>query len=452
MNFKRKAYERFLEWKSKSHGRTALMVEGARRVGKSTLVMEFAEKEYEDYLLLDFAIEDNDVKENFKQNVGHLETFFRNLFLAKGKKELKPGKSVIIFDEVQLFALARQAIKYLVKDGRYDYIETGSLISIKENTKNILIPSEEYKIKMFPMDFEEFLWAIGDSVTYPAVHDAWLHKSPIGNSPHRKIMTKFRTYLAVGGMPQAVDAFVHNDTYSQIDLVKRSILSLYEDDLRKYDNVHAEKTSVIFKTIPEQLSNHNSHFKFSLIEKEARYRSYADSVSFIAESMIGSECIGVTAPAVELEAYADKGNFKLYMGDSGLLVSQMAKSMGSAEEMYKTLIFDKGGVNFGIVMENAVAQIFRSCGKDLYFHEFMYKEAGEVSEKKYEVDFLFSKKMRICPVEVKSSGYKRHASFDKFKEKYHLKFGGRYVIYTKDLKVEDDIIYLPVYMTPFIFG
>ena len=451
MTFKRKAYNKLLEWKTNSHGKTALIVEGARRVGKSTLVMEFIQKEYDDYLFLDFAKENDVVKENFKQNIGDLDVFFRTLFLAKGK-DLKPNSNTaIVFDEVQLCPLARQAIKYLVADGRYDYIETGSLISIKRNKEKILIPSEEYKIKMFPMDFEEFLWATGDAVTFSAIRDAWNKKEPMGDKIHHKIMTQFRTYLAVGGMPQAVDSYVHGDTWKQIDFIKQTIISLYEDDLSSYDNENAEKSSILFKTIPEQLANHNSHFKFSLVEKSARYKNYLHSISFIAQSMIGNECIGVTSPEIDMEAYADKSNFKLYMGDTGLLVTLMTKSIDSADDLYKTIIFNKSDMNFGIVMENAVAQMMRTCGKDLYFHEFMYKNDGEAKEKKYEIDFLFTKKLKICPIEVKSSGYARHASFDNFKKKYHLKFGGRYIIYTKDLKTVDDIVYLPVYMTPCLF-
>lgn len=252
-------------------------------------------------------------------------------------------------------------------------------------------------------------------------------------------------------MPQAVDSYVNGDTWKQIDFIKQTIISLYEDDLASYDDENSEKASVIFKTIPEQLANHNSHFKFSLVDKDARYKNYVNSVSFIAKSMIGNECIGVTSPESDMEAYADKSNFKLYMGDTGLLVTLITKSIDSSDELYKTIIFNKSDMNFGMVLENAVAQMIRSCDKNLYFHEFMYKNEDEIKEKKYEIDFLFTKKMKICPIEVKSSGYARHVSFDNFKKKYQIKFGGRYIIYTKDLKVVDDIVYLPVYMTPCLF-
>lgn len=447
MIFKRKIYQKLKEWKTLSHGQTALMLEGARRIGKSTIAENFAQNEYEDYLILDFAQESKEIKKIFEENIGDLDTFFRNLFLLKGKS-LPEKKSVIIFDEVQLFPIARQSIKYLVKDGRYDYIETGSLISIKKNVQNILIPSEEYKLKMYPMDFEEFLWAKKDDVTAPAIRDAFARRRPLGDSIHRKIMDTFRTYLAVGGMPQAVQAFVEGQTYQEIDFIKRNILSLYTDDLRKYDDDTHDKASVIFKTIPEQLGNHNSHFRFSMVDKNARYKNYIDAVNFIAESMIGNECINVTAPEVSLEASADRSNFKLYMGDTGLLVTQIMKSQDATEDnLYKALIFGKLGINQGMIIENMVAQMLKANGYDLFFHEFMYCNNEATKEKKYEIDFLLVKKKKICPVEVKSSGYKNHRSFDLFLQKYPIKMEDKVIIYTKDLKYEDGILYLPLYMT-----
>lgn len=446
MIFKRKIYNKMLKWKSLSQGTSALMIEGARRVGKSTIVTEFARNEYEDYILLDFVKESPDIRRNFEENLDDLDTFFRNLFLLKGKS-LSANKSVIIMDEVQLFPTARQAIKYLVADGRYDYIETGSLISIKKNVRDILIPSEEYKLKMYPMDFEEFLWAKGDTVTFPVIKDAFNMRKPLGEAIHRKIMKHFRTYMAVGGMPQAVDAFVSGKNYEQIDFVKRNILSLYEDDLKKYDDDNREKASVIFKTLPEQLENHNSHFKFSLIDKNARYRHYIEAVDFIAESMIGNVCIGVTSPEVALELYADKSNFKLYMGDTGLLVTQI---MGNRDEtgtdLYKALIFDKIGINQGIILENIVAQILRSNGYSLYFHEFLYQKDQDHASNKYEIDFLMVRKKKVCPLEVKSSSYMTHKSFDYFARKYPIKLEDKYIIYSKDLMFKDGVTYLPFYM------
>ncbi len=450
MVFKRKVYDKLLEWKELSAGTSAVLLEGARRIGKSTIVEEFAKREYDDYMILDFAKESKDVKNNFIENIDDMDTFFRNLFLLKGRS-LKGKRCVLIFDEVQLFPLARQAIKYLVADGRYEYIETGSLISIRKNVKDILIPSEEYRIKMYPMDFEEYLWAIGDDVTYDAIKNAFEKRTALGDAVHRKIMKVFRTYMAVGGMPQPVDAYVNGKTFAQIDFVKRNILQLYEEDLVKYDTDNREKASVIYKTIPEQLENKNSHFKFSLVDKNARYQNYVDAVSFIAESMIGNECINVTKPEVALELFSDRSNFKLYMGDTGLLVTRIMKNRDETDEnLYKALIIDDLGINQGMILENVVAQMLKTSGHELYFHEYLYKPEGNEKEKKYEIDFITVKKKKICPIEVKSSNYKSHKSFDYLLKKYQLKMEDRYIIYTKDLKYEDGITYIPVYMTPFI--
>ncbi len=447
MVLKRKIYDQMLEWKKLSGGSSAILIEGARRIGKSTVVAEFAKNEYEDHLILDFAQEPKEVRRNFEENIGDPDVFFRNLFLLKGRA-LPEKKSVIIMDEVQLFPTARQAIKYLVADGRYDYIETGSLISIKKNVHDILIPSEEYKLKMYPMDFEEFLWANGNTITAPAIRDAFDRKKPLGSSIHRKIMKDFRTYLVVGGMPQAVLAFVEGKNFEQIDFIKRNILSLYEDDLKKYDDDEHEKAAVVYKTIPEQLEKRNSHFKFSLVDKHARYRNYIDAVDFIAESMIGNICVNVTAPEVSLEAYTDRSNFKLYMGDSGLLVTQiMMNSAETGTDIYKALIFDKLGINQGMVLENATAQMLRSNGYSLYFHEFSLDSDKKISESKYEIDFLIVRKKKICPIEVKSSGYRSHKSFDHFVRKYPIKMEDRFVIYSKDLEFENGITYIPFYMT-----
>ena len=450
MFFRRKAYVKLLQWKELAAGTSAVLLEGARRIGKSTIVEEFAKNEYDDYMILDFARENRDVQNLFIDDMDDLDSFFRNLFLLKGR-DLKGKNCVLIFDEVQLFPKARQAIKYLVADGRYDYIETGSLISIRKNIQNILIPSEEYRIKMYPMDFEEYLWALGDTVTFEAIKSAYERRKPLGNSVHRKIMKKFRTYMVIGGMPQAVSAFVEGKTFAQIDFIKRNILSLYEEDLAKYDRDNREKASVVFRTIPEQLENKNSHFKFSVIDKNARYQNYVDAVSFISESMMGNECINVTKPEVALELFADRSNFKLYMGDTGLLVTQIMKSRDETDEdLYKALIIDNLSINQGMIIENVVAQMLRASGHELYFHEYLYTPEDSVREKKYEIDFMTVKKKKICPIEVKSSGYMSHKSFDYLTKKYQLKMQDRYIIYTKDLKYKDEIMYIPIYMTMLI--
>lgn len=446
MYFRRKIYDRLLEWKETSNGKSAVLIEGARRVGKSTIAEEFARKEYDDYILLDFALESKDMRRNFEENIGDLDTFFRNLFIIKGK-DLPRRRAVIIFDEVQLFPLARQAIKYLVADGRYDYIETGSLISIKKNVQNILIPSEEEKLKMYPMDFEEFLWAKGNTAVMPAIKTAFESRKPLGNAAHRKIMQIFREYIAVGGMPQAVLAYVNGESYASIDRVKQGILSLYEDDLRKYDDEERKKASLVFKTIPKQLSDHEMHFTFSEINTNARYVNYVESVEFVAESMMGNRCANVTMPDVLLELYSDRSNFKLYMGDTGLLVSQLIREGEETEDIYRALIYDKLSSNLGMIFENIVAQMLKAGGRELFFHEYKYVPEGTETEKKYEIDFLIVKNKKICPIEVKSSGYTSHKSFDYFIEKYPIKVQERYIIYTKDLKFTDGITYIPAYMT-----
>ena len=446
MYFRRKIYDRLLEWKETSNGKSAVLIEGARRVGKSTIAEEFARKEYDDYILLDFALESKDMRRNFEENIGDLDTFFRNLFIIKGK-DLPRRRAVIIFDEVQLFPLARQAIKYLVADGRYDYIETGSLISIKKNVQNILIPSEEEKLKMYPMDFEEFLWAKGNTAVMPAIKTAFESRKPLGNAAHRKIMQIFREYIAVGGMPQAVLAYVNGESYASIDRVKQVILSLYEDDLRKYDDEEREKASLVFKTIPKQLSDHEMHFTFSEINTNARYVNYVESVEFVAESMMGNRCANVTMPDVLLELYSDRSNFKLYMGDTGLLVSQLIREGEETEDIYRALIYDKLSSNLGMIFENIVAQMLKAGGRELFFHEYKYVPEGTETEKKYEIDFIIVKNKKICPIEVKSSGYTSHKSFDYFIEKYPIKVQERYIIYTKDLKFTDGITYIPAYMT-----
>lgn len=448
-NFKRKFYKEMLEWKNTSNGCSALMIDGARRIGKSTLAETFAKNEYDDYLIIDFAIAPREIKENF-ENIGKLDIFFRNLFLFTGK-EFKPGRCVIIFDEVQKFPLARQSIKYLVKDGRYDYIETGSLISIKKKSQEILIPSEEDKRKMYPMDFEEFLWATGDTVTAPFIKECFEKRIPVGDQLHRKFMNTFRTYFAVGGMPQAVSAYVEGKTYKQIDSIKRNILSLYEEDLKKYDSDNLEKASAIFKSIPEQLSNHNCKFKFSTINENARYKNYVQSVKCIDESMMGNYCRNVTNPEITLDLFAESDNFKLYMGDTGLLISQILKTSSETEgELYKKIILGKLGTNLGMIFENLVAQMLRARGYELFFHEYNYCPEGNEKEKKYEIDFLIIKDKHVCPIEVKSSDYKKHESFDYFVKKYNLRKHERFIIYTKDLSKDDDITYLPVYMTLFL--
>ena len=446
--FERKVYHYLKKWKEEANGSSAILIEGARRVGKSTVVEEFAKNEYDDYILIDFSTAEQAIKDNFN-NIGNMDSFFRNLFVLTGKT-LKKRSGVIIFDEIQFFPKARQSIKQLVKDGRFDYIETGSLISINKNVQDILIPSEEENIKMYPMDFEEFLWAIGNDAIMGPMQEAFVNRKPLGNDIHRAIMKEFRVYMAIGGMPQAIEAYVNGDSYQQIDRVKKGILRLYINDLRKHDSEDGDKAEVLFKALPEQLMNHNSIFRLSGVEENARMRNCGNAIDFLNHSMIVNNCVNVTQPEVVLEMYAEHSKFKMYMGDTGLLVTHILNNGGDTDKMYRSLIIDNLGINQGYIFENMVAQMLRANGHELYFHEFEYCPKDNIASKQYEVDFLTVKGKRISPIEVKSSGYKSHKSFDYFKEKYQLKMNERFIIYTKDLAFEDEILYIPIYMTIFL--
>ena len=445
--FKRKVYQYLKTWKVESAGTSAVMIEGARRVGKSTVAEEFARSEYDDYILIDFSIAEKAIKDNF-DNIANIDTFFRNLFILTGKT-LTKRKCVIIFDEVQFFPKARQSIKQLVKDGRFDFIETGSLISIKKNVKDILLPSEEC-IRMYPMDFEEFLWAIGNNAIIDNIRDAFEKRRPLGDAIHRKILKEFRVYMAVGGMPQAVAAYAEGQSYMQIDRVKRGILRLYINDLKKHDTEYSDRAETVFKSIPEQLMNHNSVFRLSVVDENARTRNCRNAIDFLNESMIVNNCVNVTKPEATLEMYADRTKFKMYMGDTGLLITHILNNGGDIDKMYRSLIIDDLGINQGMIFENMVAQMLRANGHELYFHEFEYSSVDNKSSKKYEVDFLTVKGKLLSPIEVKSSGYKSHKSFDYFKEKYQIKMNDRFIVYTKDLSFEDGVLYIPVYMTIFL--
>jgi len=443
--FKRKAYDRLLDWKSSSNGKSALLIEGARRIGKSTVAERFAQENYADYLLLDFALESQDVRENF-DNIGNLDMFFRNLFLLKGKS-LPKGDAVIIFDEVQLFPLARQAIKALVNDGRYHYIETGSLISIKKNVQDILIPSEEERFKMFPMDFEEYLWAMGDDVTAPAIRDAFVTRTALSDAVHRRIMREYRTYLAVGGMPQAVEALADGADFTEIDRVKRTILGLYEADLYKHDSEMGTRTAEVFKSIPSQLSHRNSRFHYADVDDNARDRNLKESIDLLDESMVVNICRNVSSPEVALGLYEERENLKMYMGDTGLLITQVMKGNPDVgDALYRALISGRLGLNEGMVVENSVAQALARSGHGLFFHEYEYQPPGTSEARLYEVDFLLVRGKRVCPIEVKSSGYKAHKSFDYFTDKYDIKVNERFIVYMKNLSRQGNLAFIPLYM------
>jgi len=441
--FQRKIYNKLLEWKRESNGKTALLVEGARRIGKSTVVEAFARKEYKSYILIDFSKASKEVKGLF-DDVSDLDYIFLRLQLIY-KTDLHNRDSVIIFDEVQLCPKARQAIKHLVKDYRYDYIETGSLISIQKNIKDILIPSEERKISMFPMDFEEFLWATGDTSTSKLLTDVIERKLSVGDAVNRKLMRDFRLYMLVGGMPQAVASYLESNNLRIVDETKRDILSLYRDDFRKIDTTG--RISMLFDAIPAQLNTNASRYQVSSVLSGER----ADSVLELISDMVDSRTVQIAYhandPNVGLANSKDLRRFKLFLADTGLFTTLIFKDKDFTENIiYEKLLSDKLSVNLGYVYENAVAQILTANGHSLYYYTFL----NEKTNHNYEIDFLLSKKNKICPIEVKSSGYSTHKSLDVFCEKFSDRVLDKYLIYTKDFKKDTDILMMPVYMLPFL--
>lgn len=441
--FKRKIYEKLLEWKLDSAGQTAILIEGARRVGKSTVAEAFAKNEYKSYILIDFSKASKDVKELF-EDVSDLDYIFLRLQLLY-KTDLYKRESVIIFDEVQLCPMARQAIKHLVKDGRYDYIETGSLISIKKNIKDILIPSEERKISMFPMDFEEFLWATGDMSTSRLLAELIDRNVPAGDAVHRKLMRIFRLYMLVGGMPQAVSTYIETNNFRKVDDIKRDILKLYKDDFKKIDT--SGRISMLFDAIPGQLNTNASRYQVSSVLQGER----ADTILELIANMVDSKTVQIAYhandPNVGLANGKDLRRFKLFLMDTGLFVTLIFNDKDFTENViYEKVLSDKLGANLGYVYENAVAQILATNGHALYYHTFL----NETTKHNYEIDFLLSKRNKICPIEVKSSGYNTHKSMDAFCEKYSERILNKYLVYTKDLKKDADLLMLPIYMLPFL--
>ena len=440
--FQRKIYDKLWEWKRESNGKTALLIEGARRVGKSTIAEAFAKEAYKSYILIDFSKASKEVRELF-DDVSDLDYIFLRLQLLY-KTDLHKRESVIIFDEVQLCPMARQAIKHLVKDYRYDYIETGSLISIKKNIEGILIPSEERKISMFPMDFEEFLWAKGDTTTSRLLANVLEKFIPLGDAVHCKLMRDFRLYMLVGGMPQAVETYMETNNFRKVDEIKRDILKLYEDDFRKIDT--SGRISMLFDAIPAQLNTNASRYQVSSVLSNER----ADTVLELIADMVDSKTVQIAYhandPNVGLANAKDIRRFKLFMADTGLLTTLIFKDKDFTENIvYEKILRDKLSVNLGYVYENIVAQILSVNGHALYYHTFL----NEKSKHNYEIDFLLSKKNKICPIEVKSSGYNTHKSLDAFSKKYSERILEKYLVYTKDLKKEGDILMIPIYLLPF---
>ena len=441
--FTRKIYREILEWKENRSDKYALLVKGARRVGKSTIVEEFAKKEFKSYIMIDFAHVSKDIKDLFEDTYD-LDFFFLQLQQLSGTK-LYEKESVIIFDEVQLLPKARQAIKYLIADGRYKYIETGSLLSIKKNTKDILIPSEEHKISMYPMDFEEFLWAIGDEVSIETIKILLEKKRPAGNAIHRNLMRIFRLYMLIGGMPQAVETYLEKNNLQEVDEIKREIVDLYEEDFTKIDA--SGLAGDIYDAIPANLSSNASRYILSNAREGTRSERVRNLLPDILSSYTVNIAYHANNPAVGMALEKDVGRYKLFTSDVGLFVTLAFRDKNYIENIiYNKLLSDKLEANLGYVYENAVAQMLVAKGNNLFY----YTMGNNSSNHLYEIDFLISTGNKICPIEVKSGNYRFHKSLDQFCDKFRSRIGNKYLVHTKDYKWENGINYIPVYMLPFL--
>ena len=443
MTFKRKIYSKLLSWKNETHGKTAVLIEGARRVGKSTIAEEFGKNEYRSYILIDFTKVSDTVIRLF-DDLSDLDYIFLQLQVIF-KKDLYKRESLIIFDEVQFCPKARQAVKHLVADNRYDYIETGSLISIRKNVKDILIPSEERKIQMYPMDFEEFLWAMDDSRTYPLIESLWEAKKSFGDDMNRTLLRKFRLYMLVGGMPQAVSTYIETNNFRFVDEVKRDILNLYEEDFRKIDP--SGKAGLLFKSIPSQLEKNASRYQVSSVLEDERASSVLELISEMENSktvLISYHCAD---PNAGLSRTRDLENFKMFLCDTGLFTTMIFRDRDFTENViYEKLLSGNLEANLGYLYENVVAQILTANGNRLFYYTFM----NEKSRHNYEVDFLLARRNKICLLEVKSGGYKTHASMDAFCEKFSSRVLEKYLVYTKEFRKDRDIFCIPFYFVPLL--
>lgn len=441
--YKRKLYNTMLKWKSERNGDTALLIQGARRVGKSTIAEEFARNEYKSYILIDFSKVSKEVSDLFNDISDLNYLFIRLQFIYQ--IPLYERESVIIFDEVQLQPLARQAIKHLVKDHRYDYIETGSLISVRSRSRDILVPSEETKVDMYPMDYEEFRWTLGDTTTIPLLRTAFEKKMPLGDAVHRKLMRDFRLYMLVGGMPQAVSAYIRTNNFTAVDQAKRDIIALYEEDFGKIDD--SGRAKALYDAIPSQLSRNAMRYQVGRAIDKERVDRLENIVKVMDDSMTVNVAYHSDVPNVGLALTKNKEYFKMYASDTGLFVTLAFKDSDITENViYDKLLNDKLSTNLGYVYENVIAQMLRATGKNLFYHTIPYAEG----KKYYEIDFVIPDKHKISPIEVKSSGYKAHKSLDEFCSKFSDRIMNRYLIYTKDYKRENGVEYVPVYMTMFL--
>ncbi len=446
---KRKIYEELLKWKKEKQGKTAILIDGARRVGKSYIAELFAQENYKSYILVDFSRVPQIIKDLFDNYLDDLNYLFTYLSGYYGKK-LYERESIIIFDEVQFCPKARGAIKHLVADGRYDYIETGSLISIKKNVKDILIPSEEHQIKMYPMDFEEFMWALGNDTLMDFIKKCYNSKTPLNQALHRKAMDYFKEYLIVGGMPQAVKLYSETRDFEKVDETKREILRLYREDIRKFADEVSLKVEQIFDEIPAQLQKHEKKFNLAALDVNARYREYYGAFYWLADAGLANIAYNTTEPNIGLRLTMEGSSFKCYMFDTGLLISMAFDEKGLVdEEIYKKILFDKLSFNEGMILENVVAQMLVSAKRNLYFFS---RSDRENSSEKMEIDFLIAKnkitsKHNITPIEVKSGKNYTYSSLNKFQRKFKDFLNEPIIIHQEDLKEENGILYLPIYMT-----
>lgn len=440
--FRRKIYDQLKEWKNTWNGARSVLIQGARRIGKSTVAEEFAKSEYRTYIKIDFANISDDLRDVFK-DISDLDLFFLRL-QAETNTTLYERDSVIIFDEIQLFPKVRQAIKYLVADGRYDYIETGSLISIKKNVKDILIPSEEHKLEMYPMDFEEFLWATGGP-DYNVIRQIVRLGKPVGEATNRKLMRDFRIYMAVGGMPQAVEAYVQKKDFAAIDRIKREIIELYKDDFKKIDS--SGLVSRIFEAIPSQLALKKKRFVISNATGKRKTAKDEERLSDLLDSKTVLICNNVADPSISLSQTKKDEEFRLYLADTGLFITLLFNDAEKANEnIYRKMLSDKLPENLGYVYENAVAQMLAAHGRKLYYHTWSKPENAHY----YEIDFLILSNGKLCPIEVKSSRVKHHDSIDAFSIKYSKNIYKKYVLSQHDIMKEQDLQFWPIYCLPAI--
>lgn len=447
--FKRKIYQQLLDWKHKENGKTALLIEGARRVGKSTIVEEFAKNEYESYLIIDFAFASKATRELF-EDISNLDLLFTSLQLAYGVS-LVPGKSLVVFDEIQKCPLARQAIKYLVKDGRYHYIETGSLLGIKMKKKpqpqdtKLLIPSEEHRVCMYPMDYEEFRWALGDKATIGLLSNVFNSLQPFGDAMVRKLMRDFRLYMLVGGMPQAVNEYLDSQNLAQVDQVKRNIIQLYDNDFYELDP--NGQTSMLFHAIPAQLNSNAARYQVSSVISGSRVERLMRPIAILKDSMTTNISYHSNDPSAGLALHINTEQFKLFCHDTGLFVSlAFWDSDFTSNTIYQKLLNDKLNTDLGYVFENMVAQMLVANGQKLYYHTWPI----ENSTRNYEIDFLLTRESKICPIEVKSAQSREHKSIDAFQNKYSSRILRRYLLHTKDIRKDQDLICLPIFLTQFL--